>query len=304
MTATAITTLNSGFDVLLDGGDKAPLSIEVARNVDTSKCYSNCAAAKRAGFPVLISSGGKTTEQPCLIVGTGFSVNEMLPEIKRHYEAGIEIIAVKGAHDWLIERGIIPRAAVAMDGQASRAKCFRNRRSDVLYLCASQMHPSTWKYMRGYRVLIWHSQIGVEQRTRPEWTDAFLIPSASDTGSSTILLMAALGRRIIHTFGIDACMPQPVGFMETVRPITKVDGSRGNFGHDVYRIAYQYHQYFVTPEMAAQATGAKAVCTILAQQQATLYAHGSSLFKECVDSFYETMTQQQAQANDKAQAAG
>lgn len=187
-------------------GQAVPLTIEAQCVAATDVRYENCEHAIRSSFPVI--NGLNTvviTERPCVVVGSGLSVKPLLEEIRARHAAGDEIVAIKGAHDWLIENGIVPRAAVAMDPQRSRARCFKRRRKEVLYLCASQMHPETWKYMHAYNVLVWHSRIAVDQEARPGWEKRLIFPCCMTSGHNAIALFYVLGRRNFELYGFDSC---------------------------------------------------------------------------------------------------
>lgn len=248
----------------LAGSVPVPLTIDGTCNTASDSRYEHCeaalAAAKQYSYPVLMGPDGKVTSRPCVLVGTGPSAIPLLPEIRARYEQGEEIIAIKGAHDWLVKNGIIPRAAIAMDAQQARAKCFKRLRREVLYLCASQMHPDTWEHMKGQRVLIWHSRIGVLQEQREGWADRFLVPCCTTTGNSSIVLMYIFGRRNFELYGFDSSLP-PVeeGWREKLltwlkgRPL-KLDGARVPKNKAVVEVIVGGQSFQTTAELAHQAT--------------------------------------------------
>lgn len=250
-------------NALAAGNTPVPLTIEGKCVIDSDERYRNCykalEAARRYSYPVLCAPGLRPIQAPCVIVGSGPSAIPLLPEIRARYERGEEIIALKGAHDWLVKNGIIPRAAIAMDGQQSRAKCFKLLRDEVLYCCASQMHPDVWEHLYGRRVLIWHSRIGVEQEKRSGWSDAFLVPSATTTGNSAILLMFIFGRRNFELYGFDSSLPPITGLKEAITAklfgrSLKLDGARVPKGRQVVRVVVGGQTFHTTAELAHQAT--------------------------------------------------
>ncbi|MCC6530936.1 MAG: DUF115 domain-containing protein [Burkholderiales bacterium] len=239
-------------------GAPVPLVIDGACVLDNRERYAHCEAASAAGFPVLTGAGDRTFTAPCALVGSGLSAIALLPEIRARYQRGEEIIAIKGAHDWLIKNGIVPRAAIALDPQQSRSTCFRHPRREVLYLCASQMHPDTWEHLRGYQVLIWHSRIEAEQEKRPEWAKRFIVPCASTTGNSAILLMHLLGRRRFELYGLDSSLPRPSGWWQratakTAGRLLKLDGARALKSKRVFTVRVGEREYQTTAELAWQA---------------------------------------------------
>lgn len=246
----------------LANGIPVPLSIEGACVLSSPDRYAQCEAAVKAaqafGYPVLCGRGA-ASQAPCVIVGSGPSAIPLLPEIRARYERGEEIIAVKGAHDWLVKNGIVPRAAIAMDGQQSRAKCFKRLRREVLYLCASQMHPDTWAHLRGQRVLVWHSRIATDQQDRPGWENAYLVPCCTTTGNSAIVLMFIFGRRNFELYGFDSSLPPVIGWWQTLLAkfkgrSLKLDGARVPEGKQVGDVVIGNQTFETTPELVHQAT--------------------------------------------------
>lgn len=239
-------------------GRRLPITIDAAYLVESAERYAHCRAALDSGFPVLVGSGAKVIDEPCVLVGSGPSAIQLLPEIRTIYKNGGEIIALKGAHDWLLKHGIVPRAAIAMDAQRSRAKCFKLRHRKVLYLCASQMHPDAWEWLRGYRVLVWHSRIGEDQEKRKGWEHSYLVPSASTTGNSAIILLYLLGRRVFELYGFDSSVPDaPTSLfdrvVERVRGrLLKLDGARTS-RKKVIQVFVGEERFATTTELVAQA---------------------------------------------------
>lgn len=249
-------------------------------NATDEERFRNCALAKRAGFPILVGAKKVEITTPCVIVGTGFSAKQLLPEIRQRYDAGEEIVAIKGAHDWLIDNGIIPHVAVAIDAQQRNAKCFRRPHKDVQYLCASQMHPETWLHLKGYDVIVWHAMISKAQLSMPEWANTFIVLSASTTGNSAILLMNALGRRNVHLYGLDSSIPAPHWWNRWLRPALKLDGTKVREGAEVYEVRVGDRRYWTTPEMSLQAQEYRLMRPYIKHMKVT--AHGDGYYQAIV----------------------
>lgn len=247
-----------------------PLTIEGGCVASSDERYAHCDAAREAAkkhqYPVLTGpgesgpGGRRVNMTPCVIVGSGPSAIPLLPEIRARYDRGEEIIAVKGAHDWLVKNGIIPKAAMAMDPQRSRAKCFKRLRREVLYMCASQMHPDTWEHLKGHRVLIWHSRIGLEQEKRPGWEtqNAYLVSCCLTTGHSAIVLMYILGRRVFELYGFDSSIPPVTSWKDGLLArllgrSLKLDGARVAGGKNVFDVVVGGQAFQTTGELAHQA---------------------------------------------------
>jgi hypothetical protein len=61
--------------------------------------------------------------------------------IKKMQAAGAPVVAIKGAHDWLIDNGVIPDYALAIDPQEHRIAFYKPHKA-VQYMIASQCHPA------------------------------------------------------------------------------------------------------------------------------------------------------------------
>lgn len=239
-------------------GQPVPVSVDAACSAHDPIRYAHCEISTRVGYPILVGGGNKIIERRCVLVGSGLSALKLLPEIRKRAEAGEEIIAVKGAHDWLVGNGVVPTAAIALDPQQSRAKCFKRLHPDVLYMCASQMHPDTWPYLRGHKVLVWHSRIELGQEKRVGWGKAFLVPPCSTTGNSAIALMYLLGRRNFELYGYDSSIPSVDSLGRRLlakilgRPL-KLDGTLVPKGADVIEVTVGGRTFHTTAEMVIQA---------------------------------------------------
>lgn len=236
-------------------GHNVPLTITSACVASSKERYEHCEKAITSGLPVICGLGNVViTDRPCVIVGSGLSAVPLLEEIRARQAGGEEIVAVKGAHDWLVKNGVIPRVAVAMDPQQSRAKCFKRRTKGVRYLCGSQMHPATWDYLRRYEVLIWHSRIGVEQESRPGWADRVIFPCCSTSGHSAIALLYVLGRRNFHLYGFDSSFHRG-------QPL-KINLKRAPREEQTVEVCVGKKRFLTTTEMALQAAE---ICPLLQQ---------------------------------------
>lgn len=261
-------------------GRAVPLTINGRCVAGNEERYANCEEAIEAGFPVISGLGNVLIiERPCVLVGSGHSALQHLEQIKSRYLIGDEIIAVKGAHDWLVKNGIIPRAAVAMDPQQSRAKCFKRLHRKVLYLCASQMHPDTWEHLRGYQVLVWHSRIESGQEKRPGWDKRVIFPCCVTSGHSAIALLYVLGRRNFELFGFDSSIPEATTWAQRIsarlrgRPL-KLDGARVPRGRDIAEVRVGEQRFFTTAEMAHQALELQPLLQQLPGVRVNAHGHG------------------------------
>ena len=77
------------------------------------------------------------------------------------YHKCLTVLSCAALHYFLIKKGIVPHAALAVDPQDHIWKCFRKKLPEgepnrPSYLIASQCHPSTFDYLEDQRVILWH----------------------------------------------------------------------------------------------------------------------------------------------------
>lgn len=184
--------------------DRVLLKVKGSCIYDTPKLHEHARIAMRSGFPVLSKAQVPPYEDTLLIVGAGPSLTDCEALLLERIAAGDAVMAVKGAHDWLMDRGVTPTYAVAADPQPERARCFGQLNDETIYLCATQMHPDAWEYLRGRKVVLWHSETDGDQRNAPDWKGAPLVPGGSTTGLRAIVLAWLLGFRNVELFGYDS----------------------------------------------------------------------------------------------------
>src|SRR4051812_48167354 len=95
--------------------DLIPLTIGTKCVLDEAGLYEHMRLALERGLPLLPECGdhGGTV----VLVGSGASVKGQLESIRKQRESGYVIVAIKDAHDWLLENGVVPDYAVAVDPQ-------------------------------------------------------------------------------------------------------------------------------------------------------------------------------------------
>lgn len=119
-----------------------------------------------------------------------------------------DIFACNGAFDFLVERGIVPRYHVICDGHECTTSFVQNARDDVVYLIASQCHPSLFEALKGRKVALWHSYAGgKEAEILNHWNKKnwIVISGGNSVGMRSLNLQWAMGYRKHHVYGIDGC---------------------------------------------------------------------------------------------------
>lgn len=119
------------------------------------------------------------------------------------------IMTVSGAHDFLVERGIIPDFHVDCDPREHKAAMLRQPTNATKYLMASCCHPNFWNTLKNKRVKLWHLINGNDLETvawvadkNPEGYGAML-GGGSTVGMRAMEVAAHIGFRRFAVHGMD-----------------------------------------------------------------------------------------------------
>jgi len=177
-----------------------PLKIVGKCVAEDETLFAHMDAAIARGYPQVKQAEPAHTGS-VLLVASAPSVRGQLEVIKKLKAAGSPIVAIKGAHDWLIAHGVIPDYALAIDPQEHRIAFYKPHK-DVHYMIASQCHPAMFDNLDGHQVTIWHPYVKKGQ-TRPK--NCMLIGGGTTSGLRAISLFYVLGYRQFELFGFDSC---------------------------------------------------------------------------------------------------
>ncbi len=166
---------------------------------DDEQRERNMAEALRLGFPRL-APASKTRDESISIVCYGPSLRDTWKEITR------PIMSVSGAHDFLIERGIVPDYHLDSDPREHKAEFVRNSHPAVHYLMASCSSPKAWEYLKGRTVTVWHS---VNSLANSQWLvkndpEASQFIGGSTAGLRAIEVCGVMGFNRFRIFGMDS----------------------------------------------------------------------------------------------------
>jgi uncharacterized Rossmann fold enzyme len=166
-------------------------------NNDIVNIRAHVAANKRADVPAVESV--KAHGRPLIICAGGPSLADSLPSIQlERTRTGADLWALNGAHDYLIDRGIVPSHMVMLDSRLECVDAFlRYPLSSCEYLIATQCHPFAFERLAHYRLRRWTGWYwGVE--------DDVIIGGGATVGLKSIALAATMGYRHIRLFGYDS----------------------------------------------------------------------------------------------------
>lgn len=211
-------------------------------------------------------------EGVAVLVASGPSVAGQLESIRRQRDRGRPLIAVKDAHDWLIEHGVIPEYAVAIDPRVGRWNCFRRKHADVKYLIASQCHADMFAHLHGHQVWLWHLFISEPKTVLPP--EAWMIGGGATTGLRAINLFYTMGFRRFELYGYDSCLQDGVLRVngdkpKEARPVPVKMGTRTFWCNPAMAHQAQTFQplFDVMPDMLIQSYGDGLITAILKERE-------------------------------------
>lgn len=117
-----------------------------------------------------------------------------------------DIISVSGAHDFLIENGIIPRYHAECDPRPHKADNIDAGHPDITYLLASSCSPVLFDKLKDHDIRLWHvsttehvMKLQHELKENPR----HIISGGGSVGLRAIPLLYALGYRKMFIFAMD-----------------------------------------------------------------------------------------------------
>lgn len=126
-------------------------------------------------------------------------------------QENIDVISVSGAHDFLLENGIVPKYHVECDPRPHKALNLDKSHPDVEYLIASVCHPDYFDRLGEANIKLWHVSTSEHHfrliNERGESPQS-LISGGGSVGLRSIPLLYALGYRDMYIFGMDCSFKQ------------------------------------------------------------------------------------------------
>ena len=133
------------------------------------------------------------------ICGSGPSLRDEYTELVG------DVMACNGAHDFLIERGIIPTYGMLFDAAPAMAD-FITPHHDVIYLIASRCHEAVFRKLEDYNVVVWHcmGDPGLVPLLEAESINEPAIHGGSAAVLRAAILAWVMGHQECHLFGCDS----------------------------------------------------------------------------------------------------
>lgn len=184
-----------------------PTGIKAKCVKPASELIRHMRSAFASGYPTLNRVPEHDGE--AVLCGSGPSLAEYLPDIKKHKEEGRMIVALKGTHDYLIENGVIPHIAMAVDPQARIADLYRKPHAGVRYYMSSQCHPRVFEALKDHHVVLWNVYTKSAMRywqAREKGREIAFVNGGSTTGLRALTVAWVMGYRKLHLYGYDSCL--------------------------------------------------------------------------------------------------
>jgi len=140
-----------------------------------------------------------------VIVGSGPSLAQSWEGLKDERAKGRPICAVKGAHDFLVEKGIEPELFFSIDPRDRRNTVSRETKNTV-YLLASRVAPVMFDHLKDRYVMIVHTgSADDENKLMHELGVKYIIGGMSTSGLRAVNVGYYLGFRNFVMYGMDSC---------------------------------------------------------------------------------------------------
>jgi hypothetical protein len=115
-----------------------------------------------------------------------------------------DLFTVSGAHDFLIEKGVIPRGHIECDPRSHKAAFLRKPDHRVSYMIASCCAPETFDALSGQDVNLWHSgQSDAEDREIARLGGEVIVVGGTTVSSRALSLGSMIGYRDFDIWGMD-----------------------------------------------------------------------------------------------------
>lgn len=240
--------------------DIETLKVETKYCVDKTTHDMNVKESVARGYKSIDAANpNEKITEPIALVCSGTTLKDTWEQVKNFSK----IITCSGAHDFLIERGIVPTYHMETDPRAHKALFTKNPNKNVTYLIASNCHADVFDSLNGYEVRLWHVYGNhPEDLPRGHWA----ITGGSNVGLRAMVLARVLGYVNIHIFGMD-CSSDGSLFHANYHPNEpKVKGHKqvkvGDRTFDTCDVFLEYARQFFKETL------------ILSDTQVTLYGDG------------------------------
>lgn len=151
-----------------------------------------------AGYPPIpVANNGEIKKESIAIVCSGPSLAQSWEQVRMC----THVLTCSGAHDYMIEREIIPHFHMETDPRPHKAVFTRKPDSRTKYLIASSCHPDVFANLKGHAVHIWHVVPADELHRMPR--GHWMITGGCNVGLRALVMARLMGYVDVHVFGMD-----------------------------------------------------------------------------------------------------
>lgn len=185
------------FDLSKQAIEDLTLNVRYAATPEEHMANFNAAIARK--LPSL--ERGEVTQEPIAVVCFGPSLRQTRREI-RYFN---KILTCSGAHEYLINHGIVPTWHMEGDPRQHKAKFVKKPHKRVQYLIASSCHPAVFDALQGYDVRVWHSLQNAQHLLTLGHYPAgdWVLTGGTNVGMRAMVVARILGFTNLHIFGMD-----------------------------------------------------------------------------------------------------
>jgi hypothetical protein len=138
----------------------------------------------------------------------GPSLVDMVQCIKdEHAKGNADIISVSGAHDFLLQNGIVPKYHVECDPRPHKALNLEKPHPGVTYLVASTCHSDYFKRLEGADIRLWHvatAEHSIRLVDELRQSSEHCVSGGGSVGLRSLPLLYCMGYRDYAIFGMDS----------------------------------------------------------------------------------------------------
>ena len=237
------------------------IALRPSSNTAAKVIQSNLQATFARGYFRFNELMNTTNGGAVSIVGSG-------PSLASTYQDLVgDVIACNSAHDFLIEKGIVPKYAMFWDAHPIIAKFAQKPHPGVIYLVASRCHPDLFKCLEKQRVIVFHamSEESVQEMLERTGRMEPIVQGGSTGVTRASFVAGAIGYREMHWFGVDSCYSGEE---------THVGGHKSD---ERMKLKVCGKDFVIAPWMALQAGDFKVIAPILKRSGIDLTVHGTGM---------------------------
>ena len=141
-----------------------------------------------------------------VIANYGPSLKDTWQGVAEAQKGGAKILSTSGAHDFLVERGVIPDFHAQCDPRPEPPQYVQKPQKGTTYLLASVVHPTVYEHLKDFTIKSWNLQnkpvdMEIVKECDPK---GFLVVGGSTIGLTSLSLVRIMGYRTVDIHGMDS----------------------------------------------------------------------------------------------------